>query len=279
MTLPLRTMILLLAALVLGAGAEAQTPTAELALTGYRVGDDVREYHYVLRNRGLHQFDLVDLYIDVSAPRGDELPPLLEMSGVFLLDAFQVRRDVTDQGRPDLGIGTPDPWTSAIYINGSVSWGAPRFFDHSEGGVAADESLSGFSLRSSAVPALRRYDVDPFYTLRMQNRYLNSEEPGPQWSGWTVAPGWPAELVTMRFVEDQFRAACAAGMLNMVACTRVNQMLPTLIVAERQSRDREYLGGLAQLDGIVQGQALPDEIRDVLVTAVQAARARPPSER
>lgn len=272
-----RTACLLLALVPLS--GVAQTPTAEFALIDYHVGKEIREYHYVLRNRGLSAFDLADVYIDISAPRGERLPPLLEMSGEFLMDAFQVRRDITDLGRPDLGIATPAPWSSAIYINGTVSWGAPRFFSTAEGTVGKHESLGGFILRSSAVPALRRWDIDPFYTPSMQQGHQRSGMPGPQWNGWTVGPGWPAELVDVSFVKAQYRQACSLSIMRRSACERADEVIPALILAEREGRDRRYRVGLDLLREIAEGETLSPAIRDVLLVSVAAARDRPPSKR
>jgi hypothetical protein len=257
----------------------AQSPGADLVLIQYRDDAGMREYHYELRNHGLTDHELVDIAVDVLSPRGGALPALHEIRGDFLVDAFQIRRDITDRSRPDLGIHTPAPWSAAIYIDGVVSWGAPRFFSSSTGGVSADERLGGFVMTSEAVPAFRWYTIVSFQSPEAEMQAAETQKGRPQWSGWVVAPGWRARFVEVEYVQEQYATACSLSVLAPSQCESVSPLLARLSTAEDHARDAEYDDLLRQLLEMVTDWDMAEPYRDVLTLSAEAARARPPSSR
>lgn len=248
-----RTLLLLtliLAGLSPELDAQLVEPSTALSLArAERRADGNWHYQYRIAHRGDTAQVYMDAYVDVSSPKTSRRPTLSEGSGTFLFDALSTRFDDVAYGHPPLAVHTPDRWSGAIYLNGSLSWGASRFGSSTINGVHFNQTLEGFGLISPAVPAFRPFRVVP-------GRAMDAVESLPEvpvavdssyvfLEGFVLAPGWMPEQITDAYLADQVAGAC--WLRAMQRCDLYQEMVARIRAAGQQGgRSSDYRNAIEE---------------------------------
>lgn len=223
-----------------------------------------------------------DVYLDVTQPKGQYPSRVVGIRGRFLFDAVSEFHRELPFGHPPLFIASPTNWSAAIYRHGVLSWGASRWAGGPDHGVAIGEVLEGFELRSTALPALRRYRAVPNYRFPSAGG-LGDLVPDVDttlilFTGLVLAPGWEAEFVTGDYLREQVVRACDAHLVDN--CGRYLRLTDAILDAEQKGQDRVYENALvAFLSYLAEDNVSHSSARLVFDLTANALRARPPSRR
>lgn len=244
-------------------------------------------YHYRLVGPPIRGIEYSTVFLDITSPRTKRPPTITGTSGRFLFDGMTLNPDPeVPYGHPPLFVGTPvGPWMASVWRQGFVAWLASRYSDGRHAGVAAGKELSGFELRSIAIPALRMYRVLPYRHLpSAAAAEADAPPPAPDTNivvSATLAPGWMPEDVTAAYLAMQVAAACEAHLL--AACAPYHVRVDALTRAEARADgegDASYGTALRELREHLHADTVSDAIaREALRNALDALDQRPPSLR
>jgi hypothetical protein len=249
-----------------------------------RSGQYVYQYR-LLGPQGGKGVAYTDIFVDITSPKDMAPPRILGTRGTFLFDGIARNYATLEYSHPDVFIGTPmGYWMGSVYLQGSVAWAASRYGDGRNYGVVSGQELLGFELRSPALPALRRFRVVPYRHMPGADYAEGLDKPLPVDSSWVIAdgavlaPGWPAELVTVEFLTQQVQTACDAYLL--ANCGNYLRYTDALANAEATRRDAVYLALVKEFRAVILADAKSERTaRYAFDLALQGLARRPPSRR
>jgi hypothetical protein len=238
-------------------------------------------YEYELVGLARERETIADFYIDLRSPKTPRRPVVTGTRGEFLFDALAEMHEQADVSHPPVFIATPQNWSAAIYIYGVLSWGANRWAGGANHGVPAGRRLAGFELHSNALPALRRYNAVPYRPLPSVDAPPASTERVDStfvlMTGFVLAPGWPADIVSGEFLDEQLKVICEQRLI--ASCGPHLRALDRLKAAESSRDDAVYRAALAELRAALERGEVHSNARAVLSNAIAALERRPPSIR
>lgn len=246
------------------------------------LGDGEYFYHYRLVGHAPEGRKITDVYLDITQPKGQYPSQVWGVRGRFLFDALADFHKEVAFGHPALFIASPNHWSAAIYRQGVLSWGASRWAGGPNHGVSTGEVLDGFELRSTALPAFRRYRAVPQHSFPsaggLRHDDLGVDTTLVLYTGFVLAPGWDPEWVTGPYLLEQVKRACDAHLVEN--CGRYLRLTDAIIEAEKKNNDRAYENALvAFLAFLDEDRVSHINARFVFDVTAKALRARPPSGR
>lgn len=170
-------------------------------------------YSYSLKNPPSSTWSVAGLSLDVRATSGT--PSALPATGEFWdLTADSTVAHPPQPLEPYVQIGpiTPSEWLAILRGNGWLSWVAPENGLFATDSVSPGDTLSGFGLRSTYLPAIRRVRAEP--TWQSCCRWPDPgalENPRTREfavSSYAIAPGYRPEEITVGVLRSQLDTVC-----------------------------------------------------------------------